>query len=586
MKQIGDLTLTQIQEINQANNSDNLQSYNVFVLRNIMLETIVPYLNYELLTLGLNLNLTIGEYDNAFQESIINKEEIKNSDLILIFLNIKTLSPILGNKFLESSSEELRIEVDRVKDYVSGLVENIRSESQNPILFYGFETPLSSKLGVLEDQGIGLELSIYHELNSHIRSFYKENVLFINADRLIARTGLPNFIDDRYWHIGKAPFRREALLSISTEIKKIVRALKGMSKKCLVLDCDNTLWGGVVGEDGMEGIKVGPSYPGSPFYEFQQEILSLRNRGVILALCSKNNEQDVIDVLNQHSGMLIKEEHISSHRINWQNKADNIREIAEELNIGLDSFVFIDDSSFEIELVNIELPQVTTIQVNPKRSIEYKGLLANCGLFDTLSFSKEDRKRGGMYKSEVSRKKSAKGTNNIDEYLESLGMKMTLGFCNETNIARISQLTQRTNQFNLTTKRYTEGDIRQMVQSNHFRVIYFQLADKFGDYGIVGVCILKLQDASFEIDTLLMSCRILGRKVESTLISELELYSLREGIGNINGSFLRTKKNHQVEDLLDRFGYNVVTEDSGMKNYKKPIRDFEYKSPIEVLNKL
>lgn len=587
IKHIKDLTLAQIQETIRTQDSNSLQEFNVMVFRNIMLETIVPYLSYELLSLGLNLNLTIGEYDNALQESILNKDKIRESDLFLVVLNMKTLSPIISNRILEFSSEGLRDEIDRVKSYINGIIENIRSESKKPIVFYGFETPLSDKLGILGDQGNGLEISVYNELNSHIRSFHKNNVLFINSDRLIAKVGLSNYIDDRYWHIGKAPFRKEALLAVSSEIKKIIRATKGMAKKCLVLDCDNTLWGGIVGEDGIEGIKIGTSYPGSPFYEFQQEILSLRNRGVILAICSKNNENDVLDVLNNHSGMLIKEEHISSHRINWQNKAENIREIAEELNIGLDSFVFIDDSNFEIELVNKELPQVSTIQVNPKRSIEYKNTLANCGLFDTLSFSKEDRKRGDMYKSEVKRKKSEKSTNSIEEYLQSLGMKMKLAYCDDSNIARVSQLTQRTNQFNLTTKRYTEGDIREMLSSEDFKVIYIQLEDRFGEYGVVGLCILNLQDkTTVNIDTLLMSCRVLGRKVEDTLISELELYAVRKGVNTITGSYIKTKKNIQVESLLDRFGYNTLFADSERKNYSKPIVDFEYKSPIEVINEL
>lgn len=586
MKKVEDLTLTQIQEIVKSKKKGNLQAYNVLVFRNIMMEPIIPYLNYELLTLGLDLNFIIGEYDNALQESILNKEEIRNSDLMLVFLNIKTLSPILSNRFLECNSKELRIEIDRIKDYTRGIVENIRSESNQPIIFYGFETPVSRKLGILEDQGTGLELSIYYELNSHLKSFYEENVLFIDADRLIAGIGLANYIDDRYWHIGKAPFRKEALLAISSEIKKVVRATKGMSKKCLVLDCDNTLWGGIVSEDGIEGIKIGPSYPGSPYYEFQQEILSLRNRGVILALCSKNNEEEVIEVLNQHSGMLIKEEHISSHRINWQNKADNIREIAEELNIGLDSFVFIDDSSFEIELVNNALPQVSTMQVNPKRSVEYKKILESCGLFDTLSFSKEDKKRGEMYKSEVKRKRSATSTNSIEEYLESLGMKMKLAFCDESNIARVSQLTQRTNQFNLTTKRYTEGEIRQMLSSNDYRVIYFQLEDRFGDYGIVGLCILNITVTAFNIDTLLMSCRVLGRKVEDTLISEIELYAIGEGVHTINSSYVKTKKNKQVEDLFDRLGFSSTSVGSEEKNFTKSIDKFDYKSPIKVINAL
>jgi len=587
MKDILNLTFPEIQEVIRSRESSESPPYNVLIYRNIMLEPIVPYLKYELLSIGLNPTITIGEYDNVLQETILNSECNLNTttNLVLVFLQMETLSSALYSNILKLNKAEIEDEVNRIKEYIQSVIENIRNSTNAPIIFYGFPNPVYSKLGILESQ-IGFETSIYQQINNFIRSFNEKSVYIIDANTLMSQIGYSNYFDKRYWHIGKAPFKKNALIGISSEIKKIVRALNGKSKKCLVLDCDNTLWGGIVGEDGVEGIKLSKNYPGSSFYAFQKEILSFYDRGIILALCSKNNEKDVFEVLHNHDDMLIKEEHIATHRINWQDKASNIREIAEELNIGLDSLVFVDDSNLEIELVNLELPEVQTIHLDSKKAIYYKDILAKCGFFDSLSFSEEDKVRGKMYKSEVIRKKNTKSIINIENYLQSLDMKMIINECDKFSIPRVSQLTQRTNQFNLTTKRYSESEIKALTEDDNYNVIYFQLEDKFGGYGTIGVCILEKSEKNYRIDTLLMSCRVLGRGVEKTFMNEVMNFCAKNLGKELTSRYIRTRKNEQVENLFDNLEFDIVSTDKNYKKYRKNIEKVEYTSHIKVINKL
>ncbi|MBK7917804.1 MAG: HAD family hydrolase [Chloroflexi bacterium] len=347
---------------------------------------------------------------------------------------------------------------------------------------------------------------------------------------------------------------------IADEVFKFIRVTKGKIKKCLVLDCDNTLWGGIIGEDGLAGIKLGKTYPGSPFYEFQQEILNLHHRGVILALCSKNNEADVWEVFHNHPDMVLKQEHIAAAQINWNDKASNLRQIASDLNIGLDSLVFVDDSEFEVNLVQQNLPEVEVIHLPATKSVHYRDILASYSGFDTLTLTEEDKKRGAMYRAEVTRNKLRQEVTDLASYYQSLEMVAEINFADTFTIPRIAQLTQKTNQFNLTTRRYTEADVTAMVESPSVDIISLRLGDSFGDLGLVGVCILKYDQTWAEIDTFLLSCRALGRMAEDLFLGHvLELVKVRE-FHLVKGTYLSTRKNAQVKDFYVKQGFTTIAE--------------------------
>lgn len=325
-------------------------------------------------------------------------------------------------------------------------------------------------------------------------------------------------------------------------------------KKCLVLDLDNTLWGGILGEDGVDGIKIGGDYPGKAFLYFQEALATLSKEGIILTVCSKNNEKDVLDCWAKSPFMILKGNYISAYRINWQNKADNIKELASELNIGLDSMVFVDDNPTERELVKQLLPMVETPEFpgQPYELMSFFQLLVK-NYFQVYSITDEDKKKTAQYKSNADRAKAASQFTDFSQFLESLNIEITIETANEFNISRIAQMTQKTNQFNLTTRRYTDADVKGFVGAG-WKIWCISVKDKFGDNGITGCIMLD----GNRIDTLLLSCRILGKGIEFAFVKSVMALLKEQGLNDINAEFLPTAKNAQVADFYDRCDFESL----------------------------
>jgi FkbH-like protein len=309
----------------------------------------------------------------------------------------------------------------------------------------------------------------------------------------------------------------------------------------------------------MDGIKLGGTYPGSCYEAFQREILNLNDRGVILALCSKNNEEDVRDVLRSHPDMLLREKHFATWQINWNDKVTNLRKIAERLNIGLDALVFADDGRFECDFVRENLPQVEVLHLGNEPSA-YARLLNSEAHFDSLTLSHEDGVRTQMYQAEAQRQELQESAASLPEYLARLQMVATLGAADDITIPRIAQLTQKTNQFNLTTRRYSESDIRAFSVDPAVEVLYMRLRDRVSDLGLVGVAILKYEARVAQIDTLLLSCRALGRGAEECLLAHCLKSAGARGVARVLGSYSRTSKNAQVADFYSRCGFARVSQ--------------------------
>ena len=335
-------------------------------------------------------------------------------------------------------------------------------------------------------------------------------------------------------------------------------------KKCLVLDLDNTLWGGVLGEEGIDGIQIGGDYPGKAFLYWQEALYQLAKSGVILTVCSKNNEQDVLDAWEKNPFILLKKEAFSAYRINWQDKATNIKELADELNIGLDSLVFVDDNPTERELVKQVLPMVAVPDFPEQPYIfpEFFKQLVN-EYFKVYSVTDEDRKKTEQYKANAARANAQASFADFDSFLESLNIQITIEKANEFNIQRIAQMTQKTNQFNLTTKRYTDADVKGFVEAG-WKIWCISVADKFGDNGITG-CVMVNGN---EIDTFLLSCRILGKGIEIAFAKKILAMLQENGTHVLAARFLPTAKNAQVKDFYERCGFTCVKEnEDGIKDY-------------------
>lgn len=555
-------TFADIQEILNQSDLSDLPEFHISVLRNIMLEPIKPYVQYDLMQIELLGKIRFGAFDNIYQEAVGGSPELlsKQTHAVLILMHFASAAPELARVFSSLSSEHVSAEIRRFSEMIDAVLRGIRQQTDAMILWPAFELEPYPALGVWDSQTGAGQSGVLNTINSKLREQLRAtpNAYFLDTNLCIARIGARSFYDPRYWHIGRAPFTRQALRELSREILRFVRPLKGKNKKCLVLDCDNTLWGGIIGEDLLSGIKLGKNPPGSTFYEFQQEVLNLYHRGIILALCSRNNESDVWEVFGKHPDMLIKEKHIATAQINWGDKATNLRRIASDLNIGLDSLVFLDDSEFEVNLVRQELPEVEVIHMPKDQPATYRHLLASCGLFDTLTLSDEDKKRGAMYKAEAKRKELQTDTTDMNSYYQSLEMVIEIKFADDFSIPRIAQQTQKTNQFNLTTRRYTEVDITNFANSDKSDVFRLRLEDRFGDSGIVGTCILRYEGDHAVFDSLLLSCRVLGRGVEDAFLIHALKLAKKRGCSLAIGEYYKTKKNAQVETFFGDRGFEEV----------------------------
>ena len=531
-------------------------------LRNITMEGIEPYMRYHMLKGGIRPELIFGGYGTFFQDLVLPDSPLvkKRPDLLATAFMLEDLDPQYGLPGWEyiRSREELSVVFDAL---VSSEVPTIALNT--------FILPFYSEFGVMVNSSD--MASKVRKLNDFVRDFvcqHSPRFCLMDWDQFAHRIGEAEAMDYRYWYLSKAPFKRAFLDALARELVKVVFALKGQAKKCLVLDCDNTLWGGIIGEDGLAGIKLdGHEYPGRAYYDFQKTVLQLVERGVLVTLCSKNNESDVFEVLDKHPWSLLKRHHLAGFRINWIDKATNIDDLAKELNLGLDAFVFVDDNSRELELVRQVLPQVTTLQV-PDRLYEYSRLLLRDGLFDTLITSQEDELRAQLYQGEEKRKAERKQYKDLDSYLASLKLVVTIHPVAIGEIARVAQLTQKTNQFNLTTRRYSDHDIEKFHTSVKDGVYTLTVSDRFGALGLVGVFIVKRQGEMGVVDSFLMSCRALGRRLEIAFVLECMGRVVADwGICSWEAEYLPTAKNSQVAELWSTFGFTLLEEEDGRRRY-------------------
>jgi FkbH-like protein len=560
-KKIEDFDLSElVKVVNNAEKGKKDTCLKVAILRNITIDPIIHYIKYLCLNEGVKLDVYMGEYNNIFQDILVPESLLykKKPDIIIICLKLEMLSAKISNDFIVLNQNEINEEIASILGNVNLMLSSIRNYSNSMVLVHNFEVPIYPCYGIYDYQNCSSQLNTLRKLNLQVVDIVTrhKNCYIVDIDVIQSYVGYKDFIDNRFWHIGMAPYSREAYIAIAKEYIKFIRAKLGINRKCLVLDCDNTLWGGIIGEDGIDGIKLGRSYPGSAYLEFQQSILDLYNRGVILAISSKNNKDDVLEVLNNHPDMVLREEHFAIIKADWSDKVSNIKEIAEGLNIGLDSMVFVDDSDFEANMVNEYLPEVKVVNL-PKDPTVYRDTLNSYGLFDSLAVSEEDGKRGKMYKTELGRKRLKSESINLESYFTSLEMEIVIGNPDSFLIPRVAQLTQRTNQFNLTTKRYLETDIDSFVKSDNHEVKYLKLKDRFGDMGLVGVAILEYKDDTALIDSFLMSCRIIGRCVEDVFLHYCIKCALEKGMQEIYGYYLKTKKNSQVSDFYQKRGFEV-----------------------------
>ncbi|MEA2742673.1 MAG: hypothetical protein QOG25_1044 [Acetobacteraceae bacterium] len=406
-------------------------------------------------------------------------------------------------------------------------------------------------------------------LNAAIRTMAEQHSVDILAvDDRAARDGIAKWHDTALWHRSKQEISPAAGPMYGDLVGRVLAAKQGRSLKCLVLDLDNTIWGGVIGDDGLEGIALGQGSPlGEAYTAFQEYVRELSRRGVILAVCSKNDEANALEPFEKHPDMVLKRGDIASFVTNWQNKADNIRAIAQELNIGLDSLCFIDDNPFERNLVRQELPMVAVPEVSDDPT-GYPVALADAGYFEALSVTDEDRERTSQYQGNKARDVLKAAVTDLPSYLRGLEMQLAWRRFDKIGLQRIVQLINKSNQFNLTTRRYTDEDIIAVMADPDAFGLQLRLTDRFGDNGIIAIVIGRLQlghapgaeagGKDLYVDTWLMSCRVLGRQVEPTTMNLIAQQAAKLGARRVVGDYIPTKKNAMVKDHYARLGFEVM----------------------------
>lgn len=452
---------------------------------------------------------------------------------------------------------------DESGHHFSELLPNLKAfaaSQKGMVICNTFQTPYHSQYGNLFTHNrLFQQVESYNEM---LVALSKDcsNVHLHDINRVISVMGEKQARNLRGLYAFDMPFSNEFLLLVAKEWFSYILVLTGKMKKCIVVDLDNTLWGGVVGELGAKNIELGPQYPGLAFQNFQRALLECYQRGLLLAVVSKNNEADVDEVFAQNEHMVLKKEHFAATRINWELKTTNLLAIAKELNIGLDSLVFIDDDPVNRELVRETLPEVMVPEFSlPPEA--YVDVLFSLPIYNQFKLTSEDREKGAMYTQEKQRKVVETSAVNLDDYISRLGLKMEIS-CNQTEqVERLSQLSLKTNQFNLTTKRYTEAAIKEYMNSAW--VYSGDVHDKFGAYGITIMAIVtKTADATVvELDTYLMSCRVMGRGVEQAFLGHIIADLRNKGVRTISAAFIPTAKNVPAKGFLEQVGFTKVQDD-------------------------
>lgn len=449
------------------------------------------------------------------------------------------------------------------KKEIASLLGQFRANSKSPILVHDLVPPAYSLLGIADGASSQGQAALIRDLNDALMEICAglADTHVLRYGTLVSRVGSERWYDSRMRLYARFPLSQSAIKELAREYMKYCRALLGFSRKCLVLDLDNTLWGGVVGEEGIDGIQLGPNYPGNAFVEFQRSIQGLRLRGVILGLASKNNAEDVDEVFAKHASMVLGRGDFAAAEVHWEPKSESLKRIAQALSIGLDHIVFADDNPAECEHVRLLLPMVTVIQL-PSRPEDYVKALFEDGWFDTVSLSGEDLQRAALYEQRAQAEILRESTADLEGFYRDLDMVLTFAPVGEKNLPRVAQLTTKTNQFNATTRRYTEAEVARRMADPDWLLVAVSVADRFGDNGLVGVMMAKRQGGDLDIDTFLLSCRVIGRTVETAMLAHLCAAALAIGAKCLRGVIVPTPKNEPVRDLYERHGFTREVADA------------------------
>ena len=539
----------------QTQNTDPQFDMRIAIAGSMTVQPLEPYLGANLLRKTFKPQITVGPFNQLWQICYNHQSLLGTGDLnaITLLWRLEDLYPDLLARCVSDSSAV----GDLLRD-VKGLVDAVavlRRSFKGTLIISTPPYPFIPAFNLLELGQARLSMEVFNTISEFwITEIAKiERVRLLDLHGLMLNTGIAQALDVRKWYLYRQPYTEAFWHDIGRMIARMVSAEKISPKKCVVLDLDNTLWGGIIGEDGLQGIQLGDEFPGSAYRSFQRYLIHLKNKGVFLAIASKNNPDDAYEVFDKHDAMILSRKDIAAFEIHWDSKVESIKRVAAKLNIGLDSLVFVDDNPKEIGEVMERLPVVSCVTV-PEELADLPGLLAETDFFDFVEVTDEDRRRTEMIVAD-NRRHQAQETMSQDDFIRSLDLHIDVFKVEKQHLARVTQLINKTNQFNLTTVRRTQDEVEALTVAKDTLLLGMNIKDKYGDYGLVGVSILKKLNKTCFIDTLLMSCRVLGRGVEQTLIAKIAEAAETLGCDEMRGRYIPTPKNAMVKDLYGRFNF-------------------------------
>jgi FkbH-like protein len=515
------------------------------LLTNYTAEPLVPILQACAVTSGVQLAVHVPAFDTWMQELVAGDGPLRAFDPEVVFLDLHgdAFCPRLTREFL-GVADEAAAYVDDAAERIRAAAAALRAWSRARLVVHLVPEPHHPVLGILDD-GERSQRGAVRALNDRIRALAGERsgVWCLDTDRLVAAVGAERWHERRLWLLAKIPYTAAAMLAIADAQVRYVRAFAGRARKVLVLDLDNTLWGGVLGERGLDGLQLGPTYPGSAFVDVQIAAREWLRRGVVLALNSSNDDVEALAAIDSHPEMRLRTSDFAARRINWQDKAQNLVELSDELGLDLDSFVYVDDNAAECARVRQALPQVITVHLDGP-PFGFAARIRSLGVFDSLSYTGEDRHRTALYRTQVQRVELKNAIGSLDEYLASLDMELRVDAIGLATAGRAAVLTQRTNQFNMTVRRRTAADILAAVEDGRADAYVFSLRDRFGDEGVIGFAAIDSGDAGeMHITDFLVSCRVLKRGIEQAMLHVLVARARERGASRVVAQYRPTKKN-------------------------------------------
>ncbi|HET9982673.1 MAG TPA: HAD-IIIC family phosphatase [Longimicrobiales bacterium] len=519
------------------------------LLSSFTADPLVPFLDLECRELGLAPAVYVAPF-NTWEREVLSAETGLGRfapELIFLAVSIDDLVPALAGT---PGADELRAAGDEAVERVLAAARRLRGWSGATLVVHTFHSVYREPAG---ERGRGAwQASLNERLAAGLAELPRAFVL--DVAEVLARRAGGSADNPKLRHLAATRLGEGALPELARSYARFVAPVKGLTRKCVVVDLDNTLWGGVVGEDGVHGIRLGDTCPGSEFRELQRYLKGLTERGILLAIASKNNAEDALQAIREHEAMVLREDDFSAVRINWLPKPDNVRAIAEELGIGVDALVFVDDNPSERELMRQALPAVLTPEL-PADPARYRGVLESLPQLEVLEATAEDRQRVALYRARRQRETLRASAGSLTEFLEGLGIEVEIEPAREATLARLEQLVQRTNQFNLTARRAAPGELAARLRDPSWRIYGLRARDRYSDHGLVATALVRAEDGRWRIDNFLMSCRVIGYGVETALLAEVAREARGAGARTLVGECVETPKNVPARDFYARHGF-------------------------------